>query len=98
MLSSPRGPTLLDFHDEVNRPSRVIIGTHFESQPHEESIQGQWTYKRNVEFFFDLVLSRLIRVDHMITQTYHWSKAPEAYQLLLEDRTRALGIILDFTG
>jgi 2-desacetyl-2-hydroxyethyl bacteriochlorophyllide A dehydrogenase len=98
VLSSPRGPTLLDFHDEVNRPSRVIIGTHFESQPHEESIQGQWTYKRNVEFFFDLVLSRLIRVDHMITQTYHWSKAPEAYQLLLEDRTRALGIILDFTG
>lgn len=97
VLSSPRGPSMVDFHDEVNRPSRIIIGTHVESHPPAESYQGQWTYKRNVEFFYDLLISRLARVDHMITQTYPWSRAPEAYQFLLEDRTRALGIILDWT-
>jgi len=97
ILSSPRGPSKIDFHDEVNRPSRTIIGTHIESHPSQESIFNPWTYKRNVEFFYDLIISRLIRMDHLITQTYPWSKAPEAYQFLLEDRTRALGVILDFT-
>jgi 2-desacetyl-2-hydroxyethyl bacteriochlorophyllide A dehydrogenase len=98
ILSSPRGPSKVDFHDEVNRPSRIIIGTHIESTPPEESPQNQWTYKRNVEFFYDLIVSHLIKIDHLITHTYPWSKAPEAYQFLLEDRTRAMGVILDFTG
>jgi 2-desacetyl-2-hydroxyethyl bacteriochlorophyllide A dehydrogenase len=97
ILSSPRGPSMVDFHDEVNRPSRIIIGTHFASHPTQETFQSQWTVKRNVEFFYDLILSRLIRVDHMITHTYPWDKAPEVYQFLLKDRTQALGVILDFT-
>jgi 2-desacetyl-2-hydroxyethyl bacteriochlorophyllide A dehydrogenase len=98
ILSSPRGLSTVDFHDEINRPSRIILGTHVESHPSVEGYQSQWTYRRNVEFFFDLLLSRLMRIDHMITETYSWTKAPDAYQFLLEDRTRALGIILDFTG
>jgi 2-desacetyl-2-hydroxyethyl bacteriochlorophyllide A dehydrogenase len=98
VLSSPRGPSKVDFHDDVNRASRIIIGAHSLSQPGTESLQNQWTYKRNVEFFYDLIVSHLIRIDHMITHIYPWSSAPEAYQFLLEDRTRAMGIILDFEG
>jgi len=46
LLSSPRGPSLLDFHDEVNAPSRIIIGTHFSSQPVYETPYNPWTRKK----------------------------------------------------
>ena len=33
----------------------------------------------------------------LITHRYSWRQAPEAYAMLLEDRTRALGVVLDWT-
>ena len=96
VLSSPRGKTNLDFHDEVNRPSRIIIGTHFTSQPKYETPYNPWTRKRNTELFFDLLLSGYLKIDHLITHKYQWRDADKAYKMLLEDRTKALGVILQF--
>ncbi|MEM2165451.1 MAG: zinc-binding dehydrogenase [Candidatus Bathyarchaeia archaeon] len=96
ILSSPRGSTTLDFHDEVNSPSRVIIGTHFTSQPLYETPYNPWTRRRNTELFFDLLKAGIIDVSHFITHIYPWRKASEAYKMLLEDRTQALAVLLDF--
>ncbi|MEM3592032.1 MAG: zinc-binding dehydrogenase [Candidatus Bathyarchaeia archaeon] len=96
VLSSPRGKTAIDFHDEVNRPSRVIIGTHFSSQPEYETPYNPWTRKRNTELFFDLLSARYIRVSHLITHRYSWRNAEEAYRMLLKDRFNAMGVILQF--
>lgn len=96
VLSSPRGPTTLDFHDEVNSPSRIIIGTHFGSQPAYETPYNPWTRKRNTELFFNLLKANVINLNHFITHTYPWRKAPEAYKMLLENRTQALAVLLDF--
>lgn len=96
VLSSPRGKTILDFHDEVNSPSRIIIGTHFSSQPEYETPYNPWTRKRNTELFFDLLSSKYLAIDHLITHKYHWREAEKAYGMLLEDRTKALGVILKF--
>ena len=96
VLSSPRGRTALDFHDEVNSPSRVIIGTHFSSQPAYETAHNPWTRRRNTELFFDLISADVLRIDHLITHRYPWRQASEAYKMLLEDRTKALGVILLF--
>ena len=59
LLSSPRGITELDFHDLVNRPSRVIIGTHTSSHPSHETAYNPWTWKRNVDLFFNLLFLKL---------------------------------------
>ena len=96
VLSSPRGKTTLDFHDEVNSPSRIIIGTHFSSQPEYETPYNPWTRKRNTELFFDLLSSGYLTINHLITHRYRWREAKKAYNMLLEDRTRALGVILKF--
>ena len=98
ILSSPRGLTTLDFHDEVNSPSRIIVGTHFSSQPIVETPYNPWTRIRNTRLFFNLLLAGLIRVDHLITHRFRWDEAEKAYKMLLEDRTRALGVILKFKG
>lgn len=96
VLSSPRGPTTLDFHDEVNSPSRIIIGTHFGSQPAYETPYNPWTRKRNTELFFNLLKANIINVSHFITHVYPWCKASEAYRMLIENRTQSLAVLLDF--
>ncbi|RLE73330.1 MAG: hypothetical protein DRJ45_00420 [Thermoprotei archaeon] len=96
VLSSPRGPTLLDFHDEVNRPSRIIIGTHNSSHPLYETPYNPWTMKRNRELFFKLLENKIIDVKHLITHRYWWMDADKAYSMLLKNRTQAMGVILDF--
>ncbi|MDH5439064.1 MAG: zinc-binding dehydrogenase [Candidatus Bathyarchaeota archaeon] len=96
VLSSPRGKTVLDFHDEVNSPSRLIIGTHFGSQPAYETPYNPWTRRRNTELFFDLISAGVLKINHLVTHRYPWREAEKAYKMLLEDRTRALGVILLF--
>lgn len=96
ILSSPRGKTTLDFHDEVNSPSRIIIGTHFGSQPAYETPYNPWTRKRNTELFFELLSAGLLKISHLVTHRYNWREAETAFEMLLEDRTKALGVILQF--
>jgi 2-desacetyl-2-hydroxyethyl bacteriochlorophyllide A dehydrogenase len=97
VLSSPRGPTLFDFHDLCNSPSFTIIGTHNSSHPPVESPDNPWTKKRNDEFFFDLIASDEINVKGLISHRESYKKASELYQMLLKDRTQAMGVILDWT-
>ncbi|MEM3693517.1 MAG: zinc-binding dehydrogenase [Candidatus Bathyarchaeia archaeon] len=95
-LSSPRGPSEVDFHDEVNAPSRIIIGAHFSSQPAFETPYNPWTRRRNTELFFSLLTSGIMDIKHLITHRYPFREAPEAYRMLLEDRSQAMGVLLDF--
>ena len=96
ILSSPKGPTQLDFHDEVNAPSRVIIGTHVASHPEYETPYNPWTKKRNTLLFFNLLKAGLVKVDHLISATYPWYEAENAYKMLIENRAKVMGVLLDF--
>jgi 2-desacetyl-2-hydroxyethyl bacteriochlorophyllide A dehydrogenase len=98
VLSSPRGPTLFDFHDLCNSPSFTIIGTHNSSHPPIETPDNPWTMMRHSELFFDLVVSGEINVKGLVTHQESYKKAPEIYDKLLKDRTQAMGVILDWTG
>ena len=100
LLSSPRGPTTIDFHDEVNWPSRVIIGAHTTSHPEFETPYNPWTRRRNVELFLNLVKEGLVNVKDLITDRYPWHKAKDVYMELLDplgERLKRLGVILDFS-
>ena len=96
ILSSPRGPSTLNLHDLVNRPSRMIIGAHNASHPPVATIYNQWTKARNIELFFDLLLAREMTVLHLITHRCRWDKAADIYQMLLEDRSKSLGIVFSW--
>ena len=97
ILSSPRGKTTIDLHDQCNGPSLSIIGAHNGSHPAFETPYNMWTPARNTELFFDLVAAGELRVSKLITHRYNWSDAPEAYLMLLADRTQAEAVILDWT-
>ncbi|MFP4248793.1 MAG: zinc-dependent alcohol dehydrogenase [Armatimonadota bacterium] len=98
IISSPRGKTQFDFHDYVNSPSLTIIGAHNNSHPPVETWYNQWTPHRNVEMLFDLMVAGEVRARHLITHRFDWRDAPDAYEMLMEDRTQAGAVILDWSG
>jgi 2-desacetyl-2-hydroxyethyl bacteriochlorophyllide A dehydrogenase len=98
LLSSPRGKTLFDFHDLCNAPSFTIIGAHNSSHPRFETPEQPWTNKRHAELFFDLVADGEIDLAPLISHRERYTEAPRLYQALLEDRTTAMGVILDWDG
>lgn len=94
VLSSPRSKTQFDFHDLCNSPGFTIIGAHNSTHPEHETIDTPWTKKRHAEFFFDLVVDKEIDVEPLISHREHYTEAPSLYQMLLEDRSQAMGVVL----
>lgn len=96
ILSSPKGPTArFDFHDLCNAPSFTIIGAHNSSHPSHPA-PGAFTQKRHAELFFDLVADGEIDVAPLISHRVSFNEAPALYQLLREDRTQAMGVVLEW--
>ncbi len=97
VLSSPRGKgTMFNFHDFCNRPSYTIIGTHVSSHPEVATPDQPWTATRNAELFFDLLSDDELDLKPLISHRYTFRDAPEAYSMLLSDRSQAMGVILDW--
>ncbi len=97
IVSSPRGKTEFDFHDYVNSPSHTIIGAHNASHPQHETWYNQWTAARNTELLLDLMAAGEVQMGHTITHRFAAHDAPEAYEMLMDDRGQAGAVILDWT-
>ncbi|MCB0977309.1 MAG: zinc-binding alcohol dehydrogenase, partial [Acidimicrobiales bacterium] len=57
----------------------------------------RWTAARNMEAVLDLVASGRVDPGSLVTHTYDFSEAPEAYETLVGDPS-ALGIVLSYPG
>lgn len=97
VLSSPRGKTTFDFHDLCNSPSFTIIGAHNSSHPPEATPQSPWSQHRHAELFFDLIADGELDLRPLISHRAPYWDAPQLYDLLLRDRSTAMGIVLDWT-
>lgn len=96
MLSSPRGTTNFDFHDRCNSFSYEIIGAHVCSHPLHETPFNPWTKKRNIELFFKHIVYNDLNIASLITHREKADNAPAVYQSLMEDRSKAMGVILEW--
>jgi len=96
VLSSPCGKTNFDFHDLCNSPSYTIIGAHNSSHPRYATPDNQWTNHRHAELFFDLVADRQIDMSGLISHRVPYGKAAETYDMLLMNRTQAMGVLFEW--
>lgn len=97
VLSSPKGEkTLFNFHDLCNSPSYKIIGAHNNSHPPVATLENPWTKKRDAELFFEYLKDGSIEVNSMISHRCNYKDSPEIYELLLKDRSQAMGVILEW--
>lgn len=96
VLSSPRGETPIDFHDHCNLPSYTIIGAHNSSHPSVATPDNPWTQHRHAEIYFDLVDDDTLEVESLVSHTESYEEAPRLYDELLEDRSTAMGVVLEW--
>ncbi len=96
VLSSPRGETPMDFHDYCNLPSYTIIGAHNSSHPSVATPDTPWTQHRHAEIYFDLVNDGTLEVESLVSHTEPYEEAPRLYDELLEDRSKAMGVVLEW--
>ena len=97
LLGSPRGPSAVDFHDEIHQYGLSLFGAHASTHPDRETPHHPWTRDRHVDLFFDLLAAGQVHVRELITHRYRATDAAVAYHMLFEDRTRAVGVLLDWT-
>jgi 2-desacetyl-2-hydroxyethyl bacteriochlorophyllide A dehydrogenase len=97
IVSSPSGPTEFDFHDLCNWASYTIIGAHNRSHPPVATPGNPWTQFRHAELFFDLLGSGELDLDPLITHRPSYTEVCELYRMLLEDRSPAMGVLIDWT-
>lgn len=98
MVSSPSGPTTIDFHDLVNARGTVIIGAHNYTHASVANEYNRWTRKVDTEYYLQLVGAGLFSAEKLITHRFPWTDASKAYQQLLSDRSSTLGVILEWNN
>lgn len=96
LLGSPRGPVTFDLHDEVHTFGLEIIGAHNSTHPPVETPHTPWTIGRHIALFLDWQAAGEIDLRPLITHRYPWRQAPEAFRMLLADRSQALGVVLNW--
>ena len=77
ILSSTKDRVSFDFHDFCVWKSFSIIGCHNFSHPEFPQPDNPWTVERHVEMYFDLVASRRLAVEPLISRVVDFRRAPE---------------------
>lgn len=96
LLSSPQGATLFDFHDLCNRRSLTIVGAHGFSHPPAETPNDPWTGRRHGELFLQRVGAGLLSVRELVSHRFPYERAADAYRLLVENRSEAMGVVFEW--
>ena len=65
-------------------------------RPALESNYFHWTKQRNRELILNLLAEGALQVEHLVTQTFPASEAPQAYELLSGSKEKSLGVLLDW--
>jgi threonine dehydrogenase-like Zn-dependent dehydrogenase len=61
-----------------------------------ETPQNPWTQARHAELFFDLVADGELPLEGLISHRASFREAPAIYEMLLRDRSAAMGVILQW--
>jgi len=74
-----------------------IIGAHDSNPPETATDREWWTKPHMAELFFSFLERGQMEVGTLVTHRYSPNDAPAAYEMLLTDRSGAMGVIFDWT-
>ena len=96
IVSSPGGSTVFDFQELCGANSFTIIGSHNRSHTPVSTWENPWTQKHDAELFFELQMNGDIDVRPLITHRVRYVQAIDMYTMLMSDRTKSAGVLLDW--
>ena len=93
ITSSPKFKSSLDL-DWCNRYGITIIGAHnCTVHPLVATFQNRWTREEDKRYFLKVMDQKLVNdLEKLITHKENYKNAPKLYNMLMEDRTKALAV------
>ncbi|MCK4283526.1 MAG: hypothetical protein KAX44_04345, partial [Candidatus Brocadiae bacterium] len=86
----------VDVYTQIHCKGLIVIGAHAGTHPQSETPYNKWTRPRNRRLALDLMAAGKVQTKPMITHRFPFDDAVQAFQLLVEDRTKAVGVILEY--
>ena len=82
---------------DIIRRGVTLVGAHSSNPPPTATDYAHWTHKHMTELFFTYVERGQMQVEDLITHHYDPREAPDAYSMLTQDRSQAIGVQFDWT-
>jgi threonine dehydrogenase-like Zn-dependent dehydrogenase len=98
LLGSTRGLSTVNFYRDVHRKGLFVIGAHNSIRPLYESSEGYWTRMDDGKTIFRLMAKGMLSCGALISRVVKAEDAPLAYRLLMEEKDKILGVLLDWNS
>ncbi len=92
LLGSPRGKVEIDTYNDIHRKGVRLVGAH-------EGLQGKKSIPNkliNTNYIMKLIEEKQLKVEELHTHTLKATEIAYGYELLLNKKEEALGILLDW--
>lgn len=86
----------VDYYTQVHRPGVKLIGAHNFVRPKFESFPHHWTHHDDCTAIIDMIASKRITVEPIISRIESPVNAPEIYNELCDDKNFPIGTVFDW--
>ena len=97
LLGDTPTPSLQGMGPRVLADSLSILAIHALMRPEVASEFNSWTAEEMTALFFDYLQQGRMRVADLVTHRHDPAEAPSVYAGLLRDRSKAIGVLFDWT-
>jgi threonine dehydrogenase-like Zn-dependent dehydrogenase len=90
LLGSPRGKAEIDLYNDIHVRGTLLIGAHGSLHrfgPHKGSLPA-------LEYAMEMIGAGFLQVRRLVTHTIEPQQIQEAYRMLIEEKNKALGIVI----
>lgn len=88
----------VDYYTQVHRPGVKLIGAHNFVRPKVESYPHHWTHHDDCNAILDMIASKRLVVNPLVSRVVKPECAPEIYTELCNDKNFPLGTVFDWRG
>ncbi len=94
ITSSPKGKSTVDFEYCSRNGLTIICAHNWAIHTPTATPYDPWTRSADTAYFLDLLRQKAICVENTVTHKENYKKAIDMYDMLVKDRTQALGVLL----
>ena len=87
----------IDYYQQVHRPGIKLIGAHNFVRPKYESYPHHWTHHDDCNAILDMIASKRIQVEPIVSRVVSPVDAPRIYNELCDDKDFPLGTVFDWS-
>jgi len=86
----------VDVYTHIHCKGLIVIGAHAGTSPQHATPYNKWTRERNRLLTLQLMAEGKVNAAPMVTHRFPFDDAVQGFELLVKDRTKAVGVIIEY--